>query len=283
MDVRARRWASVLVSTILMHCGVPIAAFAEPPVGEIDATELAKKTQNPVGDLVSLPFQFNFNSGGGYEDATFFNLNFQPVIPITISPKTKLIARTIVPFLDVPGPTPFTRTGGIGDIQEQLYFTPAEPGALIWGAGPVLSLPTATNDLVRTGAWALGPGVVAVKMTGPWVLGGLLNVIWTFADDGGDPETNMLTFQPFVNYNFGKGWALSSAPILTVNMDAPDGQEWTIPIGVGINCTTHFNGRPMSLGAQFYGNVAHPDGAAATQIRIVVSLLYPNRPRPAGG
>lgn len=48
------------------------AQAAQPPAGD-----LAKATQNPVGDLLSLPFQFNFNSGGGVADGrTSYNLNF---------------------------------------------------------------------------------------------------------------------------------------------------------------------------------------------------------------
>lgn len=269
-------WLGPLACAACLLFALPPPAGAQAKHGEIDATALAKKTQNPVGDLVSLPFQFNFNSGGGYVDQTYFNLNFQPVVPIKISPKTNIIARAIVPFVNLPGPTPFDRTGGIADIQAQFYFAPAEPGKLIWGVGPMFSLPTATNDLVATGAWAMGPGGVALKMSGPWVIGGLLNVVWTFSDEGGDPETNMLTMQPFVNYNFGKGWAISSSPLLTMNMDAPSGQEWTIPLGLGITRTTQFNGRPMTVGMQFYGNVEHPDAAAATQLRFILSLLYPN-------
>ena len=73
-------------------------APATPPAAEHDASELAKTTQNPVGDVVSLPFQFNFNNGGGLKDATDFNLNFQPVIPIHITPSANLILRTIIPL-----------------------------------------------------------------------------------------------------------------------------------------------------------------------------------------
>jgi hypothetical protein len=281
MKDRTLRIAAKWTVGALLLCGLHVPRTAQ---GADDATELAKKTQNPVADLVSLPFQFNFNSGGGYGDETFLNLNFQPVVPIKLSGKTSLILRTIVPFVSVPGPTPFDRTGGIGDIVAQLYFTPAKPGALIWGVGPVFSLPTATNDLVNTGAWAMGPGGVALKMSGPWVFGGLMNVIWTFADQPageGDVETNMLTIQPFINYNFGKGWALSTAPLMTDNLDAPSGQAWTVQLGAGITRTTTFNGRPMNVGIQFYGNVEHPDAAAATQVRITLSLLYPNKPHAA--
>ena len=107
--------------------------FAQAP-GEHDTTELAKKTQNPVGDIVSVPFQFNFNSGGGLKDETLFNLNFQPVMPIRLGPSVTVIARTIVPINSFPGGDGL-RSSGVGDIQEELFFTPAKPGKLIWGIG----------------------------------------------------------------------------------------------------------------------------------------------------
>ncbi|HWN81582.1 MAG TPA: hypothetical protein VNM87_05780, partial [Candidatus Udaeobacter sp.] len=99
---------------------------------EIDASDLAKQTQNPVADLVALPFQFNFNNGGDFADRTFLNLNFQPVIPFSVCDSWKAVARTIIPINSYPTGAG-ERSSGIGDIQEQLYFTPAESGALIWG------------------------------------------------------------------------------------------------------------------------------------------------------
>jgi hypothetical protein len=265
----------VLCATLLQ-----LAPFA-PLVGqkpEDEATRLAKATQNPVADLVSLPFQFNFNTGGGFDDATFFNLNFQPVVPVKgVLKKYTVILRTIVPYLSIPTPVG-TRQGGLGDIQAQLFATPAESGKIIWGVGPIFSFPTATNDLARTGSWAIGPTAVVLTMTGPWVLGGLLNNLWTFSDDGGSPEVNQLLFQPFVNYNFGKGWAASFSPIITANWDAADGEEWTVPLGAGISKTTVFNRRPMSLSMQYYHNVEHPTASAGDQLRFQISFLYPSAP-----
>ncbi len=246
------------------------SAFAQ---DKVDTTALAKKTQNPVSDLVSMPFQFNWNQGGAYADATFFNLNFQPVAPIKLENIT-IIARTIVPYLSFPAGGS-ERATGIGDIQEQVYFSPSNPGKLIWGIGPMFSFPTATNNFAQTGSWAAGLGGVALTMTGPWVIGGLVNQFWTYYDEGGDPETNLFVFQPFINYNFGGGWALSFAPLWTANWDAPDGEEWTIPLGLGLTRTTVFNRRPMSLGIQLYRNVERPSNAAETQIRAVVSFLFP--------
>jgi len=268
------RIAVTLLALALLVAGAGLG-LAQESHPAVDVTALAKKTQNPVGDVISLPFQFNFNNGGGLGDQTFFNLNFQPVAPARLTPKWSLIVRAIVPFNSVPGGTPGERIKGVGDIQAQLYVTPTRPGKLIWGVGPVFSFPTATNAAFETGSWAAGPGVVALTMTGPWVIGGLMNQFWNYSDHGGDPEVNLFVFQPFVNYNFGKGWALSFAPLLTANWDAADGQEWTVPLGLGITRTTMFNKRPMNLALQYYANVERPDGAASNQLRIVFAPLYP--------
>lgn len=270
------RTRSLAFVCLVVFAATPARAQAPAPAAapEQDVVALAKQTQNPVGDLTAVPLQFNFNTGGDSGAHTGLNLNFQPVIPFALNASWKVIARTVVPIDSLPIGDD-GRQSGIGDIQEQLYLTPATPGKIIWGVGPMLSLPTATLPAAETGSWAIGPGAVVVKNAGPWVLGGLIQQFWTIADNGGDPEINLFVLQPFVNYNFGGGWALAFAPLMTANWNASSGNEWTVPLGLGITRTTVFNRRPMSLGAQYYYNVERPDGAASQQLRFVVSFLYP--------
>ena len=263
---------AVLPQAALAQGGQP----AGPPP---DATELAKQTQNPVANLISVPLQFNFNTGGDLEDQTFFNLNVQPVMPIRVTSAVNVIARTIVPINSAPGPDG-TRFSGAGDIQAELFFTPAKSGAVVWGVGPAFSLPTATAAPFATGTWAAGLTGVVVKNVGPFVLGGLVSQFWPMTDTGDEIETDLMIIQPFVNYNFGTGWALSFAPLMSANWNAPDGEQWTVPLGLGLTKTTVFNGRPMNIGFQYYNNVERPEGSAGEQIRIVIALLYPQRPRP---
>jgi hypothetical protein len=116
---------------------------------------------------------FPFRTGGGFEDRTFFNLNFQPVMPITVTPGVNLIARTIVPVVGIHGPEGM-RFSGVADIQQQLFFTPSSPGKLIWGVGPAFSIPTATADVARTGTRAGGLDAVALTIHGPWPSSSLL-------------------------------------------------------------------------------------------------------------
>lgn len=242
--------------------------------GEHDVNQLAKQTQNPVGDVVSVPFQFNFNNGGGLNDTTLFNLNFQPVIPIHLGKSVTLISRTIVPIDSYPGPTG-TRLSGVADIQQQMFFTPAKPGAIIWGVGPVFSFPTATAEPAKTGTWAAGGGAVVLTMPGPWVIGALVSQFSPMTDANGPPRTNLLTLQYFINYNFVKGWAVGTAPLISSNWDATGSDRWTVPVGGLLSRTFVFNRQPMTLGVQYYHNVKRPDSAPANQLRFVWSLIFP--------
>jgi hypothetical protein len=271
------RCAAAATIVAAFVCVSPVFAQQPPAAPAEDVTELAKKTQNPVGDLISVPLQFNFNTGGGLEDQTFLNLNVQPVIPFAINDDWNIISRTIIPINSAPGPNGTTRYSGVGDIQAQVYVTPSQPGGIIWGIGPVFSLPTGTVTGLETGSWGMGPAGVVLKMTGPWVLGGLVNQIWTIAHADTYTKVNQFLFQPFVNYNFGKGWALSFAPIITANWEATSGNQWTVPLGLGITRTTVFDGRPMSIGVQYYNNVERPDNGPGQQLRFVLSLLYPKK------
>ena len=241
-----------------------------------DTTALAKEQQNPISSMTTIPWQFNFNSGGGLKDRTFFLLNVQPVMPFKVSNRWNMIVRTIVPVFSAPGPET-TRYSGIGDIQEQIYLTPSRGGKVIWGAGPVLSLPTATTAAGETGSWAAGPTFVALTMPGPWVVGAVVNNVWTFSDSGSTTKVNQFLLQPFVNFNFGKGWAISTVPVITANWDAESGQQWTVPIGAGISRTTVFSGRPMTLAIHYYRNVVRPDSAGADQVRFMLVMLFPKK------
>ncbi|HXY31278.1 MAG TPA: hypothetical protein VEI06_11270 [Gemmatimonadaceae bacterium] len=241
-----------------------------------DVGDLAKTSQNPVGDLMAFPFQFNWQGAGGYGGQTLYNLNFQPVVPIKAGDRWTIISRTIVPYLNVPrGPG---RVTGMGDIEEQTFLTPQKPGTIIWGAGPIFSFPTATNTAVATGNWGLGIDGVVLSMPGNWVVGALLTQTWTIAGDRAQPNVTDFLLQYFVNYNLPGGWALTSAPSITANWDAPSGQKWTVPFGGGFTRTTIIFGKqPISVGAQYYYNVVHPDAAAAWNLRFTVSLLFPTK------
>src|SRR5437763_8554437 len=120
-----------------------IASAAGPAFAEMSAEELAKLAQNPVGNLISVPFQNNTNLNFGPEKGTQNILNIQPVIPISISKDWNIITRTVVPVISLPSLGPgVDSTNGIGDTVFTAFLSPADPGEWIWGAGPVVQIPT---------------------------------------------------------------------------------------------------------------------------------------------
>jgi hypothetical protein len=144
---------------------------------------LQATTQNPVANLISVPFQNNFNFGIGPNDATQWVLNVQPVIPITLNKDWNLITRTITPIINQPSPgSGIPSAFGLGDINPMVFLSPASSGKLIWGAGPTMTFPTATNSLLGNGKWEAGPAFVVLTMPGHWVIGALANNQWSFAD-----------------------------------------------------------------------------------------------------
>ncbi len=244
---------------------------------EESTSELTKATQNPVADLISLPFQNNTNFEAGPDGETQNILNIQPVWPVDLNDDWLLITRTIAPVISQPsGLTPADdgRIFGLGDITFSAFLSPKKEG-VIWGAGPIFLLPTATDDSLGSDKWGAGLSFVALDMPGSWVYGALISNVWSLAGSG-DQDVNLFTLQPFVNYNFPSGWYLSSVPIITANWEANKDQRWTIPLGLGFGKLVKLGKAPVNLQAHAYKNVVTPDGFGADwQLRLQVQLLFP--------
>jgi len=243
------------------------------------AAALAKAAQNPVADLVSVPMQLNMNFGTGPEDDVQLVLNIQPVLPFSLNDGWNLITRTIIPLISQPdfGVYP-KRENGLGDIQFSAFLSPKEvKGGLVWGAGAIVQLDSATDDRLGQGAWGVGPTAVVLKLGNPWVYGALVNNVWSVSEDASRGKVNQFLLQPFVNYNFpsSPGRYLTFAPIITANWEAESSEQWLVPIGLGIGQITRFGKQPVNLQSSVYANVVRPDMAPEWQIRLQLQLMFP--------
>jgi hypothetical protein len=239
---------------------------------ESDATAIAKKLQNPVANLISLPIQWNINTNVGPDKQDQSVINIQPVIPFHISEEWNLITRTIVPIINTPVPDWET---GLGDIQLSLFASPAAPSKFIWGVGPIFQFPTATDDAVGQGKWCAGPSFVGLVMDGPWVYGALVNQIWSFAGDDDREYVNQMLIQPFVNYNLPEGWYLTFSPIITANWEADSGDQWTLPLGGGVGKVFKLGDQMMNASMQTYYNVITPDFGPEWTLRFQLTFAFP--------
>jgi hypothetical protein len=257
---------------------------------EMSQEEIAKASQNPLTAMYSLPIQNNTYVNIGPDKKTKNIANFQPVLPFDLNDDWTVVTRTIIPIVsspNVPGvtapaSTPYERTFGLGDTTFTAFFTPkaATESGWIWGVGPSLYLPTATDTDLGTKKWGAGASAVALKMDGKFVYGALISNVWSFAGSGQDAgieRVNAMTLQPFINYNMEDGWFIASVPIITANWEAPDSAHtWTVPMGLGVGRAMKLGKIPMTAQLHGYYNVVTPDDYGEQwQMRIQVQLLFP--------
>ena len=256
-------------------------ATEQTPAAAANTDALRKAAQNPVASLISVPVQNNNNVGINPGYRTQDVLNIQPVIPLKVNDDWNLIIRWITPIVyqPLPAPSPLPQIGvsGLGDMQPTFLLSPRKPHKVIWGAGPIIQIPTATSQYLGQGKLALGPNIVALAMPGHFVLGVLVNNIWSVAGSGSRPSINQMLLQYFVNYNMKKGWYLTTQPIVTANWNSPatSGSVWTVPFGGGVGRIMKLGFQPVNINVQAYGNAVHPPGASPWGVRATFALLFP--------
>jgi hypothetical protein len=269
------------------------------PQGAGDQGKILSTFQNPVGDLISVPFQNNINFPIGEFSRVQDVLNIQPVVPIKLNENWLLISRWIIPVVYQPNlgsgcrasgelasaicglrernSTPDGGANGLGDLNPTFFLSPAHPGKLIWGFGPTFLAPTATEPTLGQGKWAAGPSIVLLMQPQHWTLGFLTNNVWSFAGNEGRSRVNQFLTQYFVTRNLEHGWFLTSSPILTANWRAPGENQWLVPFGAGFGKITRFFDQSMVWQIHTYYNAIHPHDLPYPkwQVRLQVALLFP--------
>lgn len=262
------------IATAAMLC----ASLAAPHAFAQNA-ELAKKTLNPVADLASLPFQYNYDheigpTGSGKKSV----LNVQPVVPFSLNQDWNLISRTIVPLVDQKDALPngAADASGLGDTTQSIFFSPKKPTerGWIWGAGPVFLLPTASPaGLLGSQKWGIGPTAVALKQEKGWTVGILANHIWSVAGDSDRKDINATYLQPFV------GFTTRTYTTFLVNSESTydwKAEQWSVPVNFMVTQMFKVGHQIMTLqlGVRHWAN-SPPDGPDGTGYRIALTFLFP--------
>src|SRR5262245_1308858 len=268
------------IAALALVVSVSPALYAQPPTsagGSGDSAELAKKLSNPISDLVSVPFQFNWEQNVGPKDQTRFILNVQPVMPFTLTPKMNLITRVIVPFVSQP---PLTDGGvpaaGVGDILASFFLSPNIGSTFTWGVGPVISLPSTAEPTLGTEKWSAGPTIVALKQAGPWTVGALWNQVWSFAGNTDRADVNQMFVQPFLAYTTKTALTITVQSESVGNFKA-ETDKWTIPINLLLSKVSSFGMFPASYQIGFGGYPVHPDAGPSWKVRGAIVLLLPRK------
>ena len=254
--------------------GVCNAAVAQ---DDAAAADVAKKLANPIASLISVPLQFNYDDGYGSDDeGSVFRLNVQPVIPFSLNDDWNVISRTILPIVDQQD-FPFDGYSefGLGDTVQSLFFSPRAPTAngWIWGAGPVLLAPTATDEFLGAEKWGIGPTAVALKQAGSWTYGGLVNHIESFAGDSDRADISATFLQPFLSYVTPK------LTTFAVNTEATydwESSAWSIPLNLTATQMLRIGGQMVQVGGGVRYWLESPGaGPEGWGFRLNFVLVYP--------
>jgi hypothetical protein len=283
--VRAKMILILLAMTFTAGNGHAQEATDQPTPEPQSGDDLRAKVQNPVSSMYSLPLKFTADFGAPNGSAYFFNVN--PVIPVTVG-DWNLISRALIPALisvdgfiaGLPGipegdPTADSRATGLGDINYSLFVSPADAKGFIWGLGPSLTFPTATDDQLGSGKWSAGPTGVILIQPGWGTYGGLVRQLWSFAGDDDRSEVNQMLIEPFINYNLAGGWYLITDMILTANWNADSGNRWTVPLGGGVGKLFKIGSLPINSRLEAYYNIEKPDGGPDWQTVFTFQFLFP--------
>ena len=275
MAGQVRRWTNAAVAAGWLALASASGA-QEPAGGGGGGADLAQQLANPLASLISVPLQNNLDFGGGPgDDGVRYLLNIQPVVPITLNADWNLISRTIVPIVHQSDLSPLGGSQtGLGDTVQSLFFSPKAPSSsgIVWGAGPVLLVPTATDRALGSGKFGMGPTAVVLRIDGPLTYGLLVNHIWSVAGKSSRSDVSATFIQPFFSY--------TSPKATTFSLNTETVRDWVndvtlVPINVAVAQLVTIGRQPVSLGGGVRVYAESPAGGPDWGLRFSITFLFP--------
>jgi len=249
---------------------------------KLSLAKAAQKSANPVSDvwmfITQNDYTFMETEDGHHEMKN--RLSVQPVMPVPIMDgEWNLVNRVVLNHYSVSGSADLgstsasdmffdDRTNGLGDTVVMSLAAPNRNDGLIWGVGPTMIIPTATEDLLGQDEWQMGPAALVARLGSgnsdpmsieSWNVGLLAQHWW---DVNGDTDISQSDIQYFINYKAGATGLVGMTPNIQINWEADGKDRFTVPVGLGYIGMTKIGPMPVRWGieAQYY--VMKPDASA---------------------
>lgn len=289
--IRPANWSCALVvalfACLLFACpiraqGSPPTSAAQPPSSpQASATptgeQLAKDVRNPFADLIQVQISNEFDFGGAAGNGTQYTLTLQPIIPIRINNHWNLITRSAFTVANVPDSSGSGRTTGTGDSYIEFYFSPDKAKPIIWGIGPVVGFPTASDSALGSGKWTAGPGFAVIRQTEHWTYGVLANQVWSYAGDRTREGVSLALIHPSLSYTWASGWTVALDSESYYNAKGLAGERWTVPVQICLGKITKFAGRDVNLSFGVLPYAVAPSGSPSVGLNFTATPLFPRR------
>ena len=236
--------------------------------------ELRKMARNPFADTIRLPITVDLYFDTHPNTFNGADLELEPLIPIHISRDLLLIPRIKTLTGESSGHV------GFEDTEVTFFLTSLNVGRFIWGGGPDLLIPTATDRRFGQGRWGSGP--VLVVLTQPkWGSAELLiQNVWSFSGEQGRGRVNQMQIEPSLSYNLKKSWYLTTGPTIAIDWTQAPGQRWLVPVGGGGGRTFKLGRQPIDVNVTSYRNLSPlPRYSPKWQLSMGMTLLFPRHRR----
>ena len=166
---------------------------------------------------------------------------------------------------------------GIGDILSGFWISKREDhhSKHHFAPGFALQLPTASDDTLGSGKWAIGPSFDYEYESERLFAGAIALQVWSFAGDADRKDVSMLMIKPFVYFTLAENWDLIYVPYgITVYWNKPSGQKVYLPLGGGIQRSFALGSTQLNLAGQLFRNVVRPSKGTVYDLRFLVELSF---------
>lgn len=197
--------------------------------------------------------------------------------------------RTVMNVADLPGTiklgaanpdegpgTANVRGNGFGDILSGFFFSrKARKKSSYLGIGPLVTAPTASNELLGSDQWTLGPGAHFSTEIGRLSTGFFVWQSWGLTNNPAKKQVNQLFGKPYFIYALNEKWSLIYIPLgLSHSWKSPQGDDWTVPIGGGIRRLFKVRDQKMGLQFQAFDYVARKPTDPEWELRFTIEFLF---------
>jgi hypothetical protein len=272
--------------------------------------QLAKLMDNPVGSFVAAPIQYDYIQfeGPRTETKVVHKLQIMPTFPISLGRDWNLINRVIFPFISAPvnkgfgnyfgmapgsilsDPSfpgvlsnPYDRTTGFSDLTYVGLVASKKPmkiestgGAIIWGVGATSMFPTASEDVLGTGKYSLGPSAVVGYLGKEWIFGIFPQHWWSVGGDSNRADVNLTNIQYFLYYappwDPKAQWRIGMMPTISVDWNAK-GDKLTFPVGLGIERMFEIAQLPVFIQVGVEYSVIHPEDRIGSRWAFRLNII----------